>query len=154
WYLDSKQGKSSIDVELSWDGGTNWTDAKTTKNGEAIETTDILGGPSDTWGHSWTVDELSNANFRLRITCTSNKSERDFYLDWVPVNVYDDPPTAVHLSSFTARSDLSAAASRGALHLWSWVLLAGLAVLVKVRIRRVGRKILHQAQTRHWKEVQ
>jgi hypothetical protein len=56
---------------------------------------------------------------------------------------FDPLPTAVTLASFTAR------ASRGMLGLWSWVLLAGLAVLAKGQARRVARKILHQAQTRH-----
>lgn len=138
WYVDpGAPDGPKLTVELSWDGGTSWTSAKETGYGTKNEQTNILGGPTDTWGRSWTVDELSSANFRVRITCTNSKpgKERDFYLDWVPVNVYDDPPTAVHLSSFTARSGLSTAASRGALHLWSWILLAGLAVLVKARIR-------------------
>jgi len=42
---------------------------------------------------------------------------------------YVDPPTAVHLSSFTARSGLSAAADRDAWHFWPWVGLVGLAAL-------------------------
>lgn len=54
--MDDKKGKPELEVQLSWDGGTSWTDAKETKDGDAIETTDILGGPSDTWGRSWTVD--------------------------------------------------------------------------------------------------
>ena len=151
WYLDIEQGNSKMYVELSWDGGANWTSAKKTKNGGTSETTDTLGGPSDTWGRSWTVDELSSANFRVRITCDSNKSQQNFYLDWVPVNVYDDPPTAVDLASFTARSGLSAAASRDTWHFWPWVGLIGLAMLVKSQIRRVEGKILHEAQIRQSK---
>ena len=127
WYLDSTQGNSKLEVQLSWDGGTSWTDAHTTKNGSTSETTDILGGPTDTWGRSWTVAELSDENFWVRITCASNRPERDFYLDWVSVNVYDDPPTAVHLSSFSASSGLSSVASRGAWHFWRWLGLVGLA---------------------------
>jgi hypothetical protein len=142
WYLDSTQGNSKLEVQLSWDGGTSWTDAQTTKNGSTSETTDILGGPTDTWGRSWTVDELSDANFRLRVTCTSNKPERDFYLDWVPVNVYDDPPTAVDLTFFSAHSGAGAAAGRGAWHFWPWVGLMVLAALgvggVVWARRRVG----------------
>jgi hypothetical protein len=153
WYLDSTQGNSSIQVQLSWDGGTSWTNAKTTGKGSTSETTNILGGATDTWGRSWTVDELSSDNFRVRITCNSNQSERDFYLDWVPVNVYDDPPTAVHLSSFTACSDRSAAVSQGTLHLWSWVLLAGLTVLAKGHIRRAARKISYEYGQNLWKAV-
>lgn len=85
--------------------------------------------------------ELSSANFWLRITCTSNKSERDFYLDWVPANVYDDLHTSVHVNSFTACSGRSVAASRGALHLWSWVVVAVLAI---------GRPIFMKRRQLHW----
>jgi hypothetical protein len=42
----------------------------------------------DNWGHTWTVGQLSNANFRVRLTCNSTDGTRDFYLDWVPVRVY------------------------------------------------------------------
>jgi len=130
WYVNTAAGAPKLEVELSWDGGTSWTSAKKTNNGKTIEQTHILGGPTDTWGRSWTVDELSNANFRVRITCTSNRpQENNYYLDWVPVNVYDDPPTAVDLTSFAARSSRSAAGSRGAWYFWPWLGLAGLLVL-------------------------
>ena len=142
WYLDGTQGNSKLEVQLSWDGGTHWTNAKTTGKGSDSETTDTLGGPTDTWGHNWTVTELSDANFRLRITCTSNKPERDFYLDWVPINVYDDPPTAVHLSSFAAHSGLSDAASRGAWNLWWWLGLVGLAAPAAGKVIWVKRRRL------------
>jgi hypothetical protein len=56
---------------------------------------------------------------------------------------FDPLPTAVTLASFTAR------ASRGTLGLWSWVLLAGLAVLAKGQAKRVVQKVLPQAQARH-----
>lgn len=144
WYVSSAAGAPKLQVELSWDGGISWTSAKQTSNGKTVEQTHILGGPTDTWGRSWTVDELSNANFRVRITCIiQGQQEPNYYLDWVAVKVYNDPPTAVDLASFTARSGLSAAASRGALHLWSWILLAGLAVLAKGQIRRVARRVLY-----------
>lgn len=129
WYVDSMPGNHRLLVELSWDGGTSWTSAQKTKKGKPSETTEILGSPSDTWGRNWTVDELASANFRVRITCYSNKPEQDFYLDWVAVNVYDEPPTAVHLTSFAACSGPCAVASRGAWHFWPWVCLAGLAAL-------------------------
>ena len=126
WYVDSAAGSPRLEVELSWDGGTSWTDAKKTKNGKTIERTHILGGPTDTWGRSWTVDELSSTNFRVRITCTSKKAERDFYLDWVPVNVYDDPPTAVNITSFTIEPGRSTAGSQG---VWHFLLQAVVTVL-------------------------
>ena len=35
------------------------------------EQTFIVGGASDTWGRTWTASNLSNTNFRLRLTNTS-----------------------------------------------------------------------------------
>ena len=91
WWLDSTAGVSSMRVELSWDGGTNWTSAKTDTVESTTEHTTTLGGSSDTWGRTWAVSEFSNANFRARLTSNSDDSLRDFLLDWVPVTVYYGP---------------------------------------------------------------
>ena len=91
WWLDSTAGVSSMSVELSWDGGTNWTSAKTDTVESTTEHTTTLGGSSDTWGRTWAVSEFSNANFRARLTSNSDDSLRDFLLDWVPVTVYYGP---------------------------------------------------------------
>ncbi len=88
WWLDSTSGTNSMDVQLSWDGGTSWTSAKNDNN-ESTNTSNsrTLGSSADTWGHAWTADQLSNTNFRVRLTSNSTVSTRDFYLDWVPVRV-------------------------------------------------------------------
>ncbi len=91
WLLDSTAGISSMDVELSWDGGTSWTTAKTDTTETTTEHTTTLGNSTDNWGHAWTAGELGNANFRLRVTSNSDDSTRDFFLDWVPVTVYYGP---------------------------------------------------------------
>ena len=91
WWLDSTAGISSMDVELSWDGGTSWTTAKTDTVESTTEHTTTLGGSAVTWGHAWTVSELSDANFRVRLTSNSDDALRDFFLDWVPVKVYYEP---------------------------------------------------------------
>lgn len=91
WWLDDTTGDSSLGVELSWDGGSSWTAAKTDTTESTSEHTVTLGGSTDTWGHAWTAAELSDANFRLRVTCNSSESGRDFYLDWVPVTVWYGP---------------------------------------------------------------
>ena len=91
WWLDSTANTSSMDVELSWDGGTSWTAAKTDTVETTTEHTTVLGGSVDTWGHAWTVAELSDANFRARLTSNSGSNNRDFFLDWVPVTVYYGP---------------------------------------------------------------
>lgn len=91
WWLDDTLGTNSMDVELSWDGGTSWTTAKTDTQETTSEHTVVLGGPADTWGRSWSAAELSDANFRVRLTSNSTSGFRDFYLDWVPVRVYYAP---------------------------------------------------------------
>ena len=102
WYLDSVAAVSDMGVELSWDGGTSWTAAKTDMVESTSEHTTVLGGATDTWGHAWTVSELSDANFRVRLTSNSNQT-RDFFLDWVPVNVHYVEPVdlALILDSWT-----------------------------------------------------
>ncbi len=88
WWLDSTSGTNSVNVELSWNGGTSWTTAKSdTNESTSVSNTRTLGGTTDNWGHTWTGAELSPANFRVRITTNSTASTRDFYLDWIPVTV-------------------------------------------------------------------
>jgi hypothetical protein len=96
WWLGGAGGENSLGVELSWDGGTSWTAAKVDPTETSSEHTAVLGGVADVWGRLWTVDELSNANFRLRVGCNCSGGaecdSRDYYLDWVAVNVYYTPP--------------------------------------------------------------
>jgi hypothetical protein len=79
-------------VELSWDGGTTWTSAKTTANLTASQQTYTLGSVSDNWGRPGSSTDFSDANFRLRITNIADSAVRRFRLDWVPVQVKYTPP--------------------------------------------------------------
>lgn len=85
---DSTTGTPKICVELSWDGGTTWTTAKTTSNLTTSSATYVLGGASDTWGRTWSDTNFTNANFRLRIIDVASNTSRRFSLDWVGVKVY------------------------------------------------------------------
>ncbi len=58
----------------------------------ASEATYILGGDTDDWGGTWSAGEFANASFRVRITSGGNAKTRDFFLDWVPVQVHYTPP--------------------------------------------------------------
>ena len=62
-----------IGVELSWDGGVSWTARKdqTFTNRDPLDAVKTYGSTIDTWGHTWTPDELSDANFRVRLTLVS-----------------------------------------------------------------------------------
>jgi hypothetical protein len=92
WWLDDILGTNSMDVRLSWNGGTSWTTVKTDIDETTAEHSVVLGGPADTWGRSWSAAELSDVNFRVRLTSSSTDGLRDFYLDWVAVKVYHAPP--------------------------------------------------------------
>jgi hypothetical protein len=85
--MNNNGGASNLCVELSWDGGTNWTAAKVLALTAAAETTYTFGGPADTWSHAWTAAQLTNANFRVRITDATNQPNKDYLLDYVAVNV-------------------------------------------------------------------
>jgi len=94
WSLNSVSGDNDMGVSLSWDGGTNWTGIKTDTQETIVEHTAYLGGTSDTWGRTWSAEEFSDGNFRVRVRCYSSQPDaRHFYLDWVPVEViYEEPP--------------------------------------------------------------
>ena len=100
--VDSTSGSPNSCIELSWDGGTTWTSPQATNTLTTTEASYTLGGSANTWGHTWTVSELSA--FRVRITNSSTSSKTDFSLDWLPVKVYYDSamPTATATSTATA----------------------------------------------------
>jgi len=74
-------------VQLSWDGGTNWTGAKATSNLTTSLATYTLGSTSDTWGHAWTAAQLSPTNFRVRVIDVGNATSRTYFLDAAGVAV-------------------------------------------------------------------
>jgi hypothetical protein len=88
---DNTSGSPKICIEISWDGGSNWTTAKTTTTLNTTETTYVLGGPTDTWSRTWSYTNFSNANFRIRVSDVASNTSRDFYLDYIAVNVTYQP---------------------------------------------------------------
>jgi hypothetical protein len=88
---DATAGSPKIYVQLSWDGGTTWTTGKSTTTLSTTEVTYILGSVSDKWGRTWTPNNFSNANFRLRVIDVASDPSRDFFLDYVAVNVTYQP---------------------------------------------------------------
>jgi hypothetical protein len=91
WSLDSDIGTSWMDVELSWNGGSNWTSPISDEIKTTVEHTAYLGDSANDWGHSWTPNEFSNDNLRVRITCNSDTTGRVFYLEYLSVIVYYAP---------------------------------------------------------------
>ena len=85
--VDATAGSPHLCIQLSWNGGSSWTSAKQTSTLSTSEQSYILGSPSDNWGHSWTLSQLSNANFRVRIIDVASNTSRDFSLDWITVRI-------------------------------------------------------------------
>jgi hypothetical protein len=85
--VDSTSGSPRMCIQLSWDGGTTWTAAKTTAVLSAATRSDYLGAANDLWGRTWSTANLSNANFRVRVTNIASSTARDFSLDWLAVRI-------------------------------------------------------------------
>ncbi len=88
---DATSGSPKIFVQLSWNGGVTWTTAKSTATLSTTEATYTLGGLADTWGRTWSAANFSNANFRLRVIDVASNTSRDFFLDYIAVNVSYQP---------------------------------------------------------------
>ncbi|MES2437218.1 MAG: hypothetical protein V4519_04390 [Patescibacteria group bacterium] len=84
---DSNSGANYFCVFLSHDGGTSWTTGINSADIGTADVTSIYGGSSDTWGRTWTADELSNANFRVRVMTLVANTLRDAELDYLAVEV-------------------------------------------------------------------
>jgi hypothetical protein len=85
--LTNNGGTSNLCVELSGDGGLNWTAAKTIPLSGAAEATYFTGGVADTWGQSWSAAQLSTANFRVRVTDATSQNNKDFKMDYLAARV-------------------------------------------------------------------
>jgi hypothetical protein len=88
---DNQSGNPRLCVQISWDGGTTWTTPKQTAILGNTEITYLLGGTTDTWGRAWTAGDFSNANFRVRIIDVAGNTSRDFFLEYLAVNVTYQP---------------------------------------------------------------
>jgi hypothetical protein len=85
--VDSTAGSPRLCIQLSWNGGSSWTSAKQTTTLSTTEATYFLGSASDTWGRTWSVNDFTNANFRVRIIDVASNTSRDFSLDWITVRI-------------------------------------------------------------------
>ena len=111
--IDAAKDGPFTAIRLSWDGGTSWTAVIQQAITVTGETPYTYGGISDTWGRSWSTSELDDTNFRVQVIngdTKSNKADRDFSLDWIPVSVtftapwesYSDPGHSVVEDNFNS----------------------------------------------------
>jgi len=90
-WVDVAVAEPSLCVEISWDGGQAWTSAKQSVTLQQREVTYTFGSATDTWGRSWNGAQVNGNNLRVRITSNVAATTRDFYLDYVAVNVTYTP---------------------------------------------------------------
>lgn len=79
-------GSCTLGVEVSWNGGTNYTTTGKQQSFPNYYSKRNYGGSSDLWERSWSASEFSDANFRVRVDCISVISQ--VRLDYIWVKVY------------------------------------------------------------------
>ena len=85
----SGSGLVEIGAEMSWDGGGSYTTTGYSASTTIVKPSKdnkVLGGVSNTWGRTWTAEEFSNTNFRLRVEGIVGNDDLD--LDVSNVTVY------------------------------------------------------------------
>jgi hypothetical protein len=89
--LNNTTGTTQMCTELSWNGGTTWTAAKSLALSATAITPYTFGATNDTWGRTWTGSEFANGSFRVRLTDVTNQTTKNFRLDAVAVQVTYTP---------------------------------------------------------------
>jgi uncharacterized repeat protein (TIGR01451 family) len=99
---DGTKNNRKIQVSLSWDGGSTYTTPLSTRNFRRNTPLSnyLVGGSAVLWGRTWTVDEFSNANFRVRAVARmpGGVGSDVIHLDCIPVTVYYRIPGAPNLT--------------------------------------------------------
>lgn len=89
-------GTNQLCLGLSWDAGSSWTSAIASTDIQTAEETDTYGGAANTWGRTWTITELNNTNFRVRIMIDpGGANTTTASLDYLQIKVYYTPDTSV-----------------------------------------------------------
>jgi hypothetical protein len=84
---DSPVGRAYFCVQLSGDGGRTWSYPQRTNQLTATSELLVAGLRREPWGRQWSLADLSDASFRVRVIPVSDDGRRDFFLDSVAVRV-------------------------------------------------------------------
>ena len=97
---DGSLNNRKLRVSLSWDGGTTFTAPLATRNfrRNSALADYLVGGSTVLWGRTWTVAELSSANFRIRAVAPKANVASPVNLDCIPVTVFYTLPGAPNLN--------------------------------------------------------
>ncbi|MGE5375202.1 MAG: MBG domain-containing protein, partial [Bacteroidota bacterium] len=81
-------------VALSSNAGSSYTAPLLTAL-PATDTVTLLGGPTNTWGRTWTAGDFTNNNFMVKLTATgATGNGKAIYVDQVQVKVYYTAPNS------------------------------------------------------------
>jgi predicted outer membrane repeat protein len=83
-------GTPKICIQLSWNRGDSWTTPQSIPL-TMVNSTYVLGSPTDTWGRTWTLSDFSNTNFLVRVIDVAGSTASTFSLDAIAVNLTYQP---------------------------------------------------------------
>ena len=79
---------SNLCTQISWDGGTTWSNILQVAMATGGIATYTFGGAVATWGaHLWTAPNLSSTNFRIRVYDATSNAANTYALDYLAVQV-------------------------------------------------------------------
>jgi len=101
--LEGKTTERQVGVALSYDNGSHWTSTinSVTGNSESVTT---VGGSSNNWGRTWSLDNFTNSNFKVRVTSNSGGGGGTYSLDQIQVKIYYTPSVQPVLNPSLANS--------------------------------------------------
>lgn len=74
-------------IAISWNGGIDYTSAKSDIWSTPEENV-TFGGPSDTWGRTWSSNNFKDSNFRIRLRRSSQNAGIFLNVDCIEIKVY------------------------------------------------------------------
>lgn len=97
-----------VDMDLSWNGGTNYGTAEPftfTKTTPLADETFTVVGSVVLGGHAWVDTDFSTANFRVRLTYISEtRATNAVRIDYIKIKIHYTPPGAASPHQLTLTS--------------------------------------------------
>ncbi len=85
---DTGASSHSVNAELSWNGGSNFTNGENSGTFTFTDSVRSIGGQGELWGRTWTPAEFNNGNFILNIINQVSNIEEPMRIDAIKVRVY------------------------------------------------------------------
>lgn len=78
-----------VSVSLSWDGGSTYTNPKSVADATMVGSqTNTAESAIDDWDHTWKSSELSNINFRLKLSVIVEFLDDIIEIDYVSIQIF------------------------------------------------------------------